>query len=515
VCSLNTTHTETRAVVALGHDYQNWTQTTAPTCTTIGKEEAPCTRDSNHEKGIRDIAIDPDVHDWNTAYTTVTAETETTDGIEAITCKRDNSHTKEPRTLYATGTAGLEFYAGWDSYIVNKGTVESGAVHIPAYWRGNSTNYADYRPVKELFSAGFQNTSITAVTFAEGSQLEGISSSAFSRCASLTSITIPASVTHIDDYAFMYCASLASITIPASVMNISNNNVFYGCTSLASITVDANNPRYTNQDGIVYNKEKTELILVPQRISGHITIPDSVWLIPDQVFVDCTSLTSVTIPASVISIGNGAFYNCSSITSITIPASVTTISSSAFSRCTSLTSITIPASVTSISNGAFSGCTVLASITVDSNNPNYSNEGGILYNKAKTEIIAYPAASGTVTIPTNVTTIGIQAFGLNTSLTSVTIPESVTSIGNYAFSDCTEITSITIPATIMSVGDRAFYSWTASQTIYIKGHASEAAADSDWGYSEQQMEGLPIIIQSGWRADCNAVIKYWNGSSYQ
>jgi hypothetical protein len=146
---------------------------------------------------------------------------------------------------------------------------------------------------------------------------------------------------------------------------------------------------------------------------------------------------------------------------------VAAIGNEAFYNCTSLTGISIPACVTTIGSGAFYGCIILSGIAVDINNPNYTGEDGILYNKAKTELIAFPSASGNITIPSNVTTIGNNTFSGRTSLTSITIPASVTAIGSNAFAYCTGLTSITIPASVTSIGIAAFNNWTNSQTIYV------------------------------------------------
>jgi len=172
------------------------------------------------------------------------------------------------------------------------------------------------------------------------------------------------------------------------------------------------------------------------------------------------------IRPDTITIAHGAFYNCTGLTDITIPASVTSIGDETFYGCSNLASITIPEGVTSIGSYAFSGCVSLSAITVDANNPNYASESGILYNKAKTEIVVVPQ--------------GISG--------NVTLPASLTSIGNEAFADCTSLTSITIPTSVRSIGDKAFNRWTGSQTIYVRGKANQAAADKAWGYT------------GGWRA---------------
>ena len=151
---------------------------------------------------------------------------------------------------------------------------------------------------------------------------------AFSGCSGLTSLTIPSSVTSIDESAFYGCSGLTSLTIPSSVTSI-GEYAFYGCSGLTSLT-----------------------------------IPSSVTSIGESAFDGCSGLTSLTIPSSVTSINHDAFYGCSGLTSLTIPSSVTSIGEAAFMGCSGLTSLTIPSSVTSIGWGAFCGCSGLTSIYV-------------------------------------------------------------------------------------------------------------------------------------------------------
>ena len=180
------------------------------------------------------------------------------------------------------------------------------------------------------------------------------------------------------------------------------------------------------------------------------------------------AIPSVVNGISVTSIGWSAFANRASITSVTIPNSVTSIEEGAFGACTSLTSVTIPNSVTSIGNWAFNSCTSLTSIEVVPNNPTYTSVGGILYDKNQTTLIHCPEGkSGSVTIPSSVTSIGNWAFNSCTSLTSITIPNSVTSIGDGAFQSCTSLTSITIPSSVTSIGESAFYGCTSLTSLTI------------------------------------------------
>ena len=160
-----------------------------------------------------------------------------------------------------------------------------------------------------------------------------IGDSAFYRCASLASVTIPDSVDSIGAWAFLGCSNLASVTIPSSVTDI-GLAAFLDCTSLTSAM-----------------------------------IPSSVTSIGYGTFLGCTSLASVTIPSSVSDIGERAFQGCTSLASVTIPSGINSIGLAAFSGCSSLTSVTIPSSITNIGESAFYGCPRLASVYFQGNAP--------------------------------------------------------------------------------------------------------------------------------------------------
>jgi hypothetical protein len=242
-----------------------------------------------------------------------------------------------------------------------------------------------------------------------GVAVEHIGDDAF-REKSLTSVTIPDSVTSIGDSAFD-SNQLASVTIGNSVKSIGNYAfVINGLTSVTipdSVTSIGDFAFYFNQ-------------------LTSVTIPDSVISIGTKAFA-YNQLTSVTIGNSVESIGEYVFYE-NQITSVTIGNSVNSIDTSAFAY-NQLSSVTIPDSVISIGNDAFS------------------------YNQLTS-----------VTIPDSVTSIGVGAFAIN-QLISVTIGNSVTSIGNYAFY-INQLTSVTIPDSVTSIGVGAFaYSQLSSVTI--------------------------------------------------
>jgi hypothetical protein len=150
------------------------------------------------------------------------------------------------------------------------------------------------------------------------------------------------------------------------------------------------------------------------------------------------------------------FSGRTNITAVHIPDTVIAIGPSAFSMCTKLTSIAIPKSVVSMDYRSFAQCTGLIDITVDKDNPNFTSENGVLYNKTKTEIIIFPANNSIIFIPTSVTSIGRNAFNFNSHIVNLTIPEDVTSIDTQAFAFCKNLTSVIIHGRVAYIGLLAF-----------------------------------------------------------
>ena len=246
--------------------------------------------------------------------------------------------------------------------------------------------------------------------------------------------------TVIGDYAFCECSSLTSVTIPDSVTWI-GSSAFYGCSSLPVI----DNIRYAD----------TCLVEVVDK-----------------------SLTSYSIKEGTRIIGSFAFYSLSNLTNITIPNGVITIGDQAFEWCSSLTSITIPDSVTRIGYSVFSGCESLPVIdniryadtyleeVVDKSLTSYSIKEGTRFIG---ESAFYECDNITeITIPNSVIDIASGAFSWCNNLTSVTIGNSVTNIGKYAFQECSSLTSITCYAsTTPSIQSNTFMSILKGGTLYV------------------------------------------------
>ena len=244
-------------------------------------------------------------------------------------------------------------------------------------------------------------------------------------------------VKKISDGAFQNCTGITSIVIPDSVISI-GVSTFSGCTSLAEITVSPDNKNYSSVDGVLFNKDGSELIVYPKGNGrSAYTVPDGVTSIGDSAFSGCTSLAEIVIPDSVTSIGVFAFFGCTSLSKVDLPKKLTTIEAGTFRDCTSLKEIVIPDSVTEIrcnwGLGAFSGCTSLSKVD----------------------------------LPKNLTTIESHTFSGCTSLAEITIPDSVTEIGESAFSGCTSLSKVKLSNNLRIIQERTFSGCTSLAEIDI------------------------------------------------
>ncbi len=249
--------------------------------------------------------------------------------------------------------------------------------------------------------------------------------------------------------------TITKISIPSGVTSIKELP-----RSITEINVASGNQVYSSQNGVVFNKQKTSLLIYPKSKTGAYTIPDSTKTIASYAFFSC-SISSITFSRSVTCIEDWAFSGCKNLTAVNIPNSVNTIGDYAFSNCTGLKSFTIPSSVTSVETGVISGCTGLKSVG----------------------------------IPASVTSIGEYAFANCTGLTGITIPNSVASVGNYAFNNCTGLTSITIPDSVTSFGTNVFKA--CSNLAAISVGANNPAYSSSSGALLNKDQTLMICFPEG------------------
>ena len=229
-------------------------------------------------------------------------------------------------------------------------------------------------------SAFYSCSNLISVTFEEESELKSIGEFAFGYCNGLTSIIIPSGVTSIGNYAFFVCCRLVEV-YNLSSLNItrgSSDNGYVGNeakvihTSLEEeSSIIKTNEKYIfvkdNEEYYLVGYEGTDTkIILPKDIDGYD------YKINNFAFREY-SLESVSIPDSVIAMGEGIFIKCGNLISVTIGSGIKSISSYSFRNCSSLKNITIPSNITSIEEYAFDGCNSLENVYYNGTIEEWSN----------------------------------------------------------------------------------------------------------------------------------------------
>lgn len=365
--------------------------------------------------------------------------------------------------------------------------------------------------VTSIGNYAFENRSnITSITMADS--VTSIGDYAFYGCDGLTSIELSKGLKKIGDSAFYFCTSLETLDLPASLESI-GKNVFDFTSALTEINADPESEHFSSVDGVLFNKEQTELVYYPVgKENTEYTVPAGVTSIGISAFSLSSNLTKITLPDTMETIGEMAFWHCVKLESINLPEGIREIGDRAFEVCPiknvslpqslesigelgfyackfenlilpknlktigdlafyySITgSVTVPASVENMGHGVFSGSKDLTEIVVESGNKNYSSADGVLFDKAQTLLISYPAGKtdALYTVPSTVTTIGEYAFDASNNLKSVFLPAGLKVIGGMAFYNCRNLGHIIIPAGVQKIGSQAFNICYSLKTVVI------------------------------------------------
>lgn len=259
-------------------------------------------------------------------------------------------------------------------------------------------------------------------------------------------------VTKIGEDALKDHTTITSVTIPASVTEI-GSNAFAGCTNLTSVNYEGDWSNLTIQSG---NPAVQDAANAPL-FDFDFTLDNTAAIVTNYKYKGTAA--DVTIPSRyqgkpVTAIGHAAFFN-SAVTSVTIPDSVTSIDDNAFGFCSQLTNISIPNSVTYIGFSAFAHCTSLKSIT----------------------------------LPSSLSFISGSLFSGCSQLTTIHIPDSVPSIQSYAFYHCRNLETIRIPVSVTLIETDAFAGCPSSMTVTYSG--SKTRWDKIAG--KDQLLNIPLV----------------------
>ena len=278
---------------------------------------------------------------------------------------------------------------------------------------------------------------------------------------------------------------ITKLSIPSTVVKITNTSLWGFLNdfspSIEEVIVDEDNTVYSSQDGVLYNKNKTSLILYPASKNDETFIlPETVVSIGSFAFNYCKYIKTVIMNDSLNYIGKSAFaYSC--IETLTVPDTVITISDYAFYSCKQLKTVimndslnyignssfayscidtlTVPKNVTTIGSYAFCGCYNLKNFNISSENEKYEFYDGAIYLKGRetmVELLPYYATS-TYTVPANVKTLGTGALSGCDKIQYLTIPNTVTTIDYGVCQDCDGLISVNFPSNITKIPDRMFY----------------------------------------------------------
>lgn len=268
-----------------------------------------------------------------------------------------------------------------------------------------------------------------------GYKVTMLGGSLFENNQSVETITVPEGVNFIDIDCFAN-SSVKTINLPSTWCRYFGGE-FNGCNQLTAISVAPNNPEFCSIDGNLYSKNPQMLYFYASgKTETAFTVPSTVTEIWQNAFKNACYLQTLTISDSVINVGVGNYGKATDGKYSNFSGGVETVLGACFNG-SSIKTINIGKGLKDIYGGCFG--TNVEQINVDGGNPNFASESGVLYNKNKTMLVAYPAQKSgqSFMAPTSVTSVGSLAFYYCQDLKEVTFPAKITNLETGAFSQRT------------------------------------------------------------------------------
>ncbi len=414
-------------------------------------------------------------------------------------------------TILADGNIEIVRYTGDEEYLIIPEQIED-------------------RPVISIGVSAFShNEQLKQVRVPE--TVTALGNYAFAECTNIQAVLLPESLVTLGDLVFQGDVKLESITLPKRIAAI-GINPFDRCDLLSEITFSDNNPYYSSDDGILFDRRNTKLIAYPSGKTGseytipewiteidyaafsenkylkEITLSDALMTINGNPFCGCLGLTDIhvsifnrifemhsgalynthereliaylwgtdtesfTVQSGITSIGQEAFYKHPELKEIKLPGTLTKVGDAAFAEC-GLTSIKLPEGVISLGNNTFIGSTDLKKVILPSS---LTWIGRYAFSEC--------TALESISLPKALDSIGEGAFYHCTSLKELKLPENLRSIGEFAFLECSSLTSVEFPDHLYSIGRGAFYGIENLTAIVSPGSLAEKwAIQSDVKYT--------------------------------
>lgn len=332
-------------------------------------------------------------------------------------------------TLIAS--AGLQFELNDDGSgytVTGIGNCNDKNIIIPSFFDG--------KPITEIGKAAFAETTITSVTVPKS--VTTVGEYAFSKSLNLKTINLNNGLLAIGEYAFQECASLEELALPMTVYTI-GCGAFSRCSALKSVTL-SENLRCINGYLLFGCKELME-----------IKLPSKIRYIEGSAFEGCKSIKSIDIPDSVEYIGEYAFSDCKNLKKISLGKNVNTLIHSTFSGCSALEEVEIFDNISYADDDIFSDC---------ENLKYYKHDNGLYLGNEKNNCLVLVKAINTgiskINIADSTRIILGYAFQGCSKLSSIKIPNSVKSIGMGAFAGCNNLRAVNISSNILNIGNGAF-----------------------------------------------------------
>ncbi len=382
----------------------------------------------------------------------------------------------------AVNITDITVESGSRTYAVDGGILYSAdmreLIFCPTLTEGEVTVPASVTKIQDYAFLGCN--AISAVRFVGGIEPMTVGNYAFYGCTKITDVVLPTNVIGVGEGAFWDCKSLENITLSK---NLSSFDIatLDGCDAIKNVFVEAGNVNYLSDSGVLYNSNKTLLMLYPKgRTETVYSVLDGVITIGQSAFLGNGILETVVFPTGLIEINDNAFANCSALKNVIIPNTVELIGENAFGFATALESLTfekggaaklvisdfafqnvsvialqLPARLAIIGNGAFSNAKITA-VTFESADTYYLTEIGDNAFSGSTVV--------SVELPSSIVTVGNGAFSGAVNIESLVFGEGLVSIGSEAFKN-SSIKEIYLPASLKTLGEGAFYNCVSLNTV--------------------------------------------------